>query len=206
MNHISNALFFMLALVAGRAVAAPDAAAASAELAAKHVAIASAALAAFEKGLNATASVRVAHINSVRTLAYNGQTETEREIAILRETDGTDIIKMFEALVAHGDKAALASSQAEAAEAATKAELGAAFSPLSISTEKLDRAALTLAGLAKQQTSEERAAFLIQFFKDTRTETKKLLDDSKKARDEAEAKLDATSAAAATSVAAAISK
>lgn len=199
-------IWVALALHAGRAVAAPDAAAASAELAAKHIAVVSSALTAFQTGLNATAESRDRHILSVRILAFNGRQQSDREVDVLKQTDGTKLVKLFEALREHGDKAALASSKAEAAEAAARAEIAGAYTPLEISTEKLDKAAKTLAALAKQQSDSERASFIAQFLKDTRDETKKLMDDSKKASDKADKKLASTAASAATSITAALNK
>ena len=206
MKQASKGICVALALLGGRAIAAPDAAAASAELAAKHIAVVSSALTAFQKGLNATAESRARHILSVRTLARSGRRQIDRELDVLRQTDGTDLVKLFEALREHGDKAALASSQALAAEAAAREEIAAAYKPLEISTEKLDKAAKTLAALAKQQSDAERAAFLAQFLKDTRDETKKLMDDSKQASDKADKGLASTASAAAASNAAAFSK
>jgi ferritin len=203
LKHASKTIWVALTLLGGRAVAAPDAAAASAELAATHIAAVSSALATFQKELNSTAESRARHILSVRTVAYNGRQQSDREVDVLKQTDGTELVKLFEALREHGDKAALASSKAEAAEATAKAEIAAAYTPLEISTEKLDKAAKTLAALARQQSDSERAAFLAQFLKDTRDETKKLIDESKKASDKADKKLASTAAAAATSSAAA---
>lgn len=206
MKHANKTIWVALALFGGRADAAPDAAAASADLASKHIAVVSSALTAFHKGLNATAESRARHILSVRTLAFNGQQQSDREVYVLKQTDGTERVKLFEALREHGDKAALASSKAEAAEAAARAEIAAAYTPLDISTEKLDKAAKTLAALAKQQSDSERVSFITQFLKDTRDETKKLMDDSKKASDKADKKLASTAASAATSNTAALNK
>lgn len=189
MSTMSKTLFVLLSLLAGRAMAAPDAAAESAELAAKNMAYVSSTLAAFEKGLNATAATRAAHILTVRKLAYAGYQVSINEVAVLQKTDGADIVKRYEALCEYGDKAAQASSQAAAAEAAAKAEIAASYAPLKISTEKLDRAAKTLASLSKELTDAERAQFLVQFIKDTRDETKRLLDNSDQPKMKADTQL-----------------
>ena len=201
MNTTSNTLVILLSLSlsAGQAIAAPDAAAESAALAAKNMAYVSTSLTASEKGLNATAATRAAHILTVRNLGDAGHQVIVGEVAVLQKTNGTDIVKLYEALCEHGDKAAQASSKAAAAEAAAKAEIAASYTPLKISTEKLDSAAKTLASLSKEQTDTERAQFLVQFFNDTRDETKRLLETSEQAKTKAETqfkdKADAAAAA-----------
>lgn len=198
MNTTRKTLIVLLSLLAGRAIAAPDAAAESAALAAKNMAYVSTSLTAFEKGLNATAANRAAHILTIRNLGYAGQQVSVGEVAVLRKTDGTDIVKLYEALCEHGDKAAQAPSQAAAAETAAKAEVAASYTPLKISTEKLDSAAKTLASLSKEQTDAERAKFLVQFFNDARSETKRLLEASEQAKTKADTQLkDKVDAAAA---------
>ncbi len=189
MNTMCKTLIILLSLLAGRAMAAPDAAAALAELTAKNMAHVSSALTDFETRLSATASTRASHILSVRNLAYTGHQVSINEVAVLQKTDGGEIVKLFEALCDYGDKAALASSQAAAAQAAAKAEIAASYTPLKISTEKLDRAAKSMASLSKEQTDAERAKFLVQFLKDTRDETKRLLEGSEKAEKKGDALL-----------------
>ncbi|KQV94102.1 hypothetical protein [Pelomonas sp. Root1237] len=189
MNTTSKTLAALLPLLAGHAMAAPDAAAQSAALAAKNMAYVSTALSAFEKNLNATAATRAAHILTVRDLAYTGHQVSINEVAVLQKTDGADVAKLYEALCDYGDKAAQASAQAAAAQAAAKAEIAASYTPLKISTEKLDSAAKTLAALSKEQTDAERAEFLVQFLKDTREETKRLLDASGEAKAAADTQL-----------------
>lgn len=198
MNTTSKILIVLLPLLGGRVMAAPDAAAELAELAAKNMAYVSTSLAAFEKGLNATAATRAGHILTVRNLAYAGHQVSINEVAVLQKTNGANIVKLYEALCEYGDKAAQASSQAAAAEAAAKAEIAASYTPLKISTEKLDRAAKTLATLSKEQTDAERAQFVVQFIKDTRDETKRLLAVSDQAKTKADTQLkDKTDEAAA---------
>lgn len=189
MNTKSKTLAALLSLLAGHAMAAPDAAAQSAALAAKSMAYVSSSLSAFEKNLNATAATRAAHILTVRDLAYTGHQVSINEVAVLQRTDGADVAKLYEALCDYGDKAAQASAQATAAQAAAKAEIAASYTPLKISTEKLDSAAKTLAALSKEQTDAERAEFLVQFLKDTRDETKRLLDASGEAKAAADTQL-----------------
>lgn len=189
MNTTRKVLIVLLPLMAGRVMAAPDAAAESAELAAKNVAYVSTSLVAFEKGLNATAATRASHILTVRNLAYAGHQVSINEVAVLQKTNGADIVKLYEALCEYGDRAAKASSHAAAAEAAAKAEFAASYMPLKVSTEKLDRAAKALAALSKEQSDAARAQFLAQFIKDTRDETRRLLDASNEAKTKAESQL-----------------
>lgn len=181
MNTTSKTLLVLLPILCGHAMAAPDAAQELAALAAKNMAYVSTSLTTFGEGVNSTAATRAAHILTVRKLAYAGNQITASEVAVLQKTDGGDIVKLFEALVEHGDKASQASSQAAAADAAAKAEIAASYTPLKISTEKLDSAAKTLSKLSKEQTDVERAQFLVQFLKDTRDETKRLLEEAKQA-------------------------
>ena len=205
MKHTKKITLIALSLLCRAASAAPSDAAASAELTAKNIALVSSALAAHQKGLNAIAAIRAGNILSVTRLASNAQRESDREVAILKQTGGAEIVKTFEALCEHGDSAALVSAQTEAAEAAAKADIAAAYTPLAISTEKLDRAAKTLAVLAKRQTDKDRAKYLLQFLRDTRDESEKLLKASDDKRADADKKLNVTAQAAATAASAAVS-
>lgn len=179
MNTTSKTLLLLLPLLCGPAMAAPDAAEELAALTAKNMAIVSTSLTAFGEGVNDTAATRAAHILTVRNLAYAGHKITTDKVRELQRNDGGEIVKLFEALREHGDIAAQAPLQAAAADAAAKAEIAASYAPLKISTEKLDSAATTLAKLSKEQTDAERAKFLVQFMKDTRDETKRLLEEAK---------------------------
>ena len=189
MSSLNKILLIALLLLSGVARGEPDAADKSADLTAKNIALVSSALTTHQKGINAIAATRSAHIVSVVGLAAKASRESDREIAILKQTDGTSIVKVYEALCEVGDQAALASAQAVSAEAATKADIAAAYTPLAISTDKLDRAAKTLATLATQQSDTDRAKFLLQFLKDTRDESEKLAKASKDAKDDADKKL-----------------
>lgn len=197
MKQANRTLLIVPSLLCAAAFAAPNAADQSAELTAKNIALVSSALTAHQNSVNAMATTRAAHILSVIRLGANAQRESDREVAILNRTGGDGIVKVFEALRDHGDQAALIFSQTAAAEAAAKADIAAAFTPLAISTEKLDRAAKTLAVLAKQQTDKERAKFLLQFLKDTRDESEKLAKASASAQSGADKKLLTAVAAAA---------
>lgn len=201
MNTTSKTLIVLLSLLAGRAMAAPDAAAESAALAAKNMAYVSTSLTAFEKGLNATAATRSAHILTVRNQGYAGHQVSVGEVAVLQKTDGTDIVRLYEALCEHGDKAAQASSQATVTETAANADIAASYTPLKISIEKLDSAAKTLASLSTEQTDAERAQFLVQFLNDTRDETKRLLEAAEQAKTKADMQLKDKAAAAAAAAA-----
>jgi hypothetical protein len=196
-NRTKKLTFAALALVCAAATAEPNAAEESAELTAKNIALVSSALAAHQKGVNAMAATRAENILSVTRLASNAQSEVEREVAVLKQTGGAGIVGMFDALREYGDRAALLASQADAAEAAAKADITGAYTPLGISTEKLDAAAKTLAVLAKQQTQQERARYLVHFLRDTRDESRKLLNASEDKRDTADKDLDAAAKAAA---------
>ena len=176
--------------------AASDAPAKLAGLTAKNVALVSSALAAHQKGVNDIAATRAAHIVSINRLSINARQETDREVSILMQTDGADIVKVFTALCAQGDTAALESAQADAAEAAAKADVAAAYTPLAIATDKLDRAAKTLAVLAKEQSTEDRLKFLLQFAKDVRDESAKLAKASSEKKADADHKFNATVEAA----------
>lgn len=203
MKHTNKTLLIALSVLCGTASAGPDAAADSAELTAKNIALVSSALAAHQKRLNSVATTRASHIQSVTRLATNARRESDREVEILNQTGGAEIIKMFEALCEHGDRAALISAQTEAVEAAAKADIAAAYSPLAISTEKLDRAAKTLAVLAKQQSDKDRAKYFLQFLRDTRDESEKLLKASDEKRAGADTKLNVAVEGAASTVSAA---
>ena len=186
MNTKTKVLMVLIPLLSGRAMADSDPAAESAATAAKNMAYVSSTLSAFENGLNETALTRATHILAVRNRAFAGHRVSTSEIDVLRKTDGEQIVMLYEALCEYGDKAALASSQASAAEAAAKAEIAAAYTPLKISTEKLDSAAKSLASLSKEQTDAERAKSLVAFFKETRDETKRLLEASAQSKQKAD--------------------
>ena len=167
-----------------------------AALTAKNVAMVSSALAAHQKGVNEIAATRAAHIVSINRLSINARQSVDRELSILKQTDGTDIVKLFTALGEQGDTAALASAQADAAEAAAQADVAAAYTPLAIATGKLDNAAKTLAAMAKEQSTEERLKFLLQFAKDVRDESAKLAKESSDKKASADKKFNATVEAA----------
>lgn len=200
MKPVNKTWLIALALSFDAASAAPDAPAELAGVTAKNIAMVSSALAAHQKGLNDIATTRAAHIVSVNRLSTDARQQSDREVAILKQTGGAEIVKVFEALCEHGDRAALVSGQTEAAEAAAKADIATAYTPLAIATDKLDRAAKTLAVLAKQQTAQDRAKYLLQFAKDVRDESAKLskASDSKKA--DADQKLNVTVEAASAAV------
>lgn len=176
--------------------AEPDAPAKLASLTSKNLAMISSALAAHQKGTNDIATTRAAHIVSIYRLSIDARQKSDREVAILKQTGGTEILKMYEALCEHGDNASLASGQAAAAEATAKADVTAAYTPLAIATDRLDKAAKTLAGLAKEQSTEDRLNFLTQFTKDVREESAKLEKASESKKASADKKLDATAEAA----------
>ena len=204
MKRVNKAWSVALALSVGAARAAPDAPPELAALTAQNIAMLSSAISAHQAGMNDIATTRAAHIVSVSRLSVDARQSTDRELDILKQTGGAEIVKMFQALCDHGDRAALVSSQGEAAEAAAKADIAAAYTPLAFATDQLDRAANTLAGLAKKQSTRDRARTLLQFAKDVRDESAKLSQASDAAKTGADEKLSlkvetATASAAASS-------
>lgn len=198
MKPMNKSLLLLLALHCAAASAEPDAPAQLAGLTAKNIAMVSSALAAHQKWMNDIASTRAAHIVSINRLSINARQESGREVSILKQTGGADILKVYAALCDHGDNAALAAGQADSAEAAAKADVVAAYTPLAIATDKLDKAAKTLAGLAKEQSTQDRLKYLLQFAKDVRDESAKLEKASKDKKADADAKSDAAVGAAST--------
>lgn len=204
MKRVNKAWSVALALSVGVARAAPDAPPELAALTARNIAMLSSAISAHQAGMNDIATTRAAHIVSVSRLSVDARQSTDRELDILKQTGGAEIVKMFQALCDHGDRAALVSSQGEAAEAAAKADIAAAYTPLAFATDQLDRAANTLAGLAKKQSTRDRARTLLQFAKDVRDESAKLSQASDAAKTGADERLSlkvetATASAAASS-------
>ena len=204
MKRVNKAWSVALALSVGAAQAAPDAPPELAALTAQNIAMLSSAISAHQAGMNDLATTRAAHIVSVSRLSVDARQSTDRELDILKQTGGAEIVKMFQALCDHGDRAALVSSQGEAAEAAAKADIAAAYAPLAFATDQLDRAANTLAGLAKKQSTQDRARTLLQFAKDVRDESAKLSQASDAAKTGADERLSlkvetATASAAASS-------
>jgi hypothetical protein len=191
MKPINKNWLFLLAFPFATASAAPDAPAQLASLTSMNLAMVSSALSTHQKGTNDIAATRAAHIVSINRLSIDARQESDREVSILKQTGGTEILKVYSALCEHGDNAALASGQAAAAEAAAKSDVTAAYTPLAISTDKLDKAAKTLAGLAKEQSTEDRLKFLLQFAKDVRDESAKLEKASEAKKADADKKLDA---------------
>ncbi|MDO9236470.1 MAG: hypothetical protein Q7U28_10640 [Aquabacterium sp.] len=179
-----------LCVVAGAAQAETSAPAQAADLTAMNIALVSASLGQYQKGVNEIVASRVALMRSVHRMAAEARIAVDREVAVLKQTGGADLVKLFDALREHGNQAALVQAQINAVEAAAKADIAAAYAPLAISTEKLDQAAQKFAALAKQQTGKERAQFDLQFLKDTKAETDKLQMDSAQKKEAGNAKLD----------------
>lgn len=195
MRAITRICPLALALCAAAAGATPDAPAELAEATSRNMSLVSSALAAHQKKVNDVATARAANIVSIDKLAIDFRQDSDREVDILQQTGGADIVKVFTALCAHGDAAALAPARRDAALAAAQADVAAAYAPLSITTDKLDSAAKTLAGLGKPPSAQERAKFLLQFAKDVRDESAKLVAASDKAKADADQKLEATTQA-----------
>jgi hypothetical protein len=201
-KRVNKAWSVALALSVGAAQAASDAPPELAALTARNIAMLSSAISAHQAGMNDIATTRAAHIVSVSRLSVDARQATDRELDILKQTGGAEIVKMFQALCDHGDRAALVSSQGEAAEAAAKADIAAAYTPLAFATDQLDRAANTLAGLAKKQSTQDRARILLQFAKDVRDESARLSQASDAAKTGADEKLSLKVETAAASAAA----
>ena len=160
-----------------------------ADLTAKNVALVSVSLEQHRKGVNDIAASRVKLMLSVHRMAADARAAVDREMAVLKQTGGTDLVKLFDALREHGNQAVLVPGRLDAEEAATKADITAAYTPLVISTEKLDQAAKKLATLSAQQTKKERAQFALQFLKETRAEVEKLQEDSTRKKESGDAML-----------------
>lgn len=190
MKLIYKTLLLLSALPFATASAAPEAPAQLASLTSKNLAMVSSALSAHQKGANNVATTRAAHILSIHRLSIDARQVSEREVSILKQTGGAEVLKVYMSLCEYGDNAALASGQAAEVEAAAKADIISAYAPLAISTDKLDKAAKTLAGLVKEQSAEERLKFLSQFAKNVREESVKLEKASEAKKAEADKKLD----------------
>ena len=111
-------------------------------------------------------------------MASEGQLEVDREIVVLNQTGGGNLVKLLGALREHAEKAAAAPARIDAAEAHARKDIMAVYTPLSIPTDKLDSAAKKLATLAKEKSDKDRLAFLRAYFKETRDEVKKLEEES----------------------------
>lgn len=178
-----------LCVLAGTVQAQTSAPAELVELTATNIALVSASLEQHKKGVNQIVASRVETMLAVHRLATVARITVDREVAVLSQTGGAGLVKLFDALREHGNQAALVPAQVDAVEAATRADITAAYTPLAISTEKLDQAAQKLAALATQQTEKERAQFVLQFLRDTKAETDKLQKDSAQKKEAGDAKL-----------------
>ena len=112
--------------------------------------------------------------------AADGQQIIDNDLMVLKNTGGAETVKIFMAMREYGDRAALALTQFDAAQAAALADVTSAIKPLSLSTEKLDAAAKGLAQLGTPRPSKERLAFLRGYLYDTREQIKVLEDGAKK--------------------------
>jgi hypothetical protein len=138
----------------------------------------SAKLAEHQKNINQIFSKRIALITSVERMAAEGRLEVDREIIVLQQTGGGNLVKLFDSLREHAEKAAAAPAQIDAAEAQARKDIMAVYKPLSIPTDKLDSAAKKLAALAKEKSDKDRLSFLRSYFRETRDDIKKLEEES----------------------------
>lgn len=192
MKTIKKIWLILLPILCATANAAPDAPAQLASLTSRNLAMFSTALSTHLKGTNDIAATRAAHIVSINRLSIDARQKSDREVSILKQTGGTEILKMYAVLCEQGDNAFLSSGQAAAAEAEVKADVMAAYTPLAIATDKLDKAAKTLASLAEEQSTEDRLKFMLQFAKDVRNEAAKLEKASEAKKIDADKRLEST--------------
>lgn len=140
----------------------------------------SAKLSEHQRETNAANQRRAQLIASVVRQAAEGQQIIDSDLLVLKNTGGAETVKLFAAMREHGDQAAFAPAQLDAAQAAALADASSAIKPLSLSTEKLDAAAKGLGQLGTPKTSKDRLAFLRGYLHDTREQIKALEDGAKK--------------------------
>jgi len=161
-----------------------------AEVTGTNIGFVSAKLSEHQQGINAIALKRIDLIASVERMAAEGRLNVDREVAILKQTGGADLVKLLDALRDYADKAAAAPTQLDAVQAQAKKDITAVYKPLAVSTDKLDSAAKSLASLAKAKTREERAKFLISYLKEARDDVNKLKQESAASKDSGDQALD----------------
>lgn len=149
-----------------------------AKAAGTNIGLVSARLSEHQKNINQIFSKRIALITSVERMAAEGRLEVDREIIVLKQTGGGDLVRLLDALRAHAESAAAAPAQIDAAEAQALQDIMAVYQPLSIPTDNLNSAARKLAALAKEKSDKDRLSFLRSYFKETRDEVEKMEHES----------------------------
>lgn len=155
-----------------------------AELTGTNIGLVSAKLSDHQKGVNAHSLERIARIASIEGMSTESELYIDREVAILNQTGGKKITKLFDALRAHAAQAASVPGKIRAEQEHATNNILAGYTPLAFSTDKLDKAAKLLATLGKDMSTKEQADFIISYFTDVNDEVKKLKEASqKKAKD-----------------------
>lgn len=144
------------------------------DLAAKNIAAISSSLSQHQRIVNDMVAQRADAIVQVYHLAAVARVRVDRELTILANTKGDQLVKIFDDISQQGAAAALAPQQVSTLENAVRAEVMAAAIPGALSVEKLDAAAKKLALLAKERPPAERFAESARFFRDTKTAADKL--------------------------------
>src|SRR5688500_10699 len=118
-----------------------------AKAAGTNIGLVSTKLSEHQKNINQIFSQRIALIASVERMAAEGRREVDREMIVLMQNGGGNLVKLLDALREHAEDAAAAPVRIDAAEAQARNYIMAVYQPLSISTDILDSAAKKLATL-----------------------------------------------------------
>lgn len=140
-----------------------------------NIGILSAKLSEYKKQFSEIERKRIGFIVWVERKAAEGRLEVDHQVNTLKQTGGTPIVKVFDAIRDHADKAANAPAQLDMVETQVNSDIMAAYKPLLISSEKLDEAARLLASLAKGRSNE----FFISYLQDVRENVERLNKESK---------------------------
>lgn len=151
-----------------------------------NLALISGKLAEHQKGVNEVTARRIDVIASLERLAAERRLLVDRELTILQQTDGGDLVKLLDGARTLGDKAAASPAAVDAVQARAKIELTGGYTPLAISTDKLDQAAKALAALAKTSSNEAYLKYLVAYFKDVRASIDKLKQESASSKQKAD--------------------
>lgn len=151
-----------------------------------NLALISGKLAEHQKDVNEVAARRINAIASLERLAAERRLDVDRELTILQQTGGNDLVKLFDGVRTLGDKAAASPAALDAVQARAMAELADGYTPLAISTDKLDQAAKALAELAKASSNEAYVKFVVAYFKEVRANIDKLKQESASSKQKAD--------------------
>jgi hypothetical protein len=152
-----------------------------------NLGILSAKLSQHQREMNSTMSQRIENVGALARLAANAQFTVERELTIMSQTEGGELVDWFNQVREGSDKAAAVPAQLDAAQLQAKTDILALYAPLAISTESIDASAKALAKLSKEKTRGERAAFFISYFKELRGEINTLKQQSEDSKSKADA-------------------